>query len=231
MYAKCFKRVLDFCISLCALLVLLPLFLILAVLGIIFMKGDPFFVQLRPGKKDATGKEVMFKLLKFRTMTNETDANGVLLPDDQRLIPYGKFLRSTSLDELPQLFNIVKGDMAIIGPRPQLIRDMVFMTDDQRHRHDVRPGLSGLAQVRGRNAISWDDKLATDLEYIDDVSFLNDFHIVLQTIGKVFKREGISEDGMETGEDYGDYLLRKYQVSQDIYDTKQKEAMELASRQ
>lgn len=229
MYANCLKRVIDFLISLVALVVLSPLFLALTVLGAIFMKGNPFFTQLRPGKKDASGTEVIFKLLKFRTMTNDTDASGKLLPDDQRLIPYGKFLRSTSLDELPQLINILKGDMAIIGPRPQLVRDMVFMTDEQRLRHDVRPGLSGLAQVRGRNAISWEAKLATDLEYIQDVTFVNDCRIIIQTIGKVLKREGISEDGMETAEDFGDFLLRTGQICQQEYDMKQKTATEYIS--
>lgn len=227
MYAKCLKRVIDFLASLCALLVLLPLFVILTVLGAVFMKGNPFFTQLRPGKKDASGNEVIFKLLKFRTMTNETDASGRLLPDDLRLNSYGKFLRSTSLDELPQLINILKGDMAIIGPRPQLVRDMVFMTEEQRHRHDVRPGLSGLAQVSGRNAISWENKLSTDLEYIEKVTFKDDLQIIFQTISKVFKREGISEEGMETAEDFGDYLLRTKKITQDEYDRLQNVACSL----
>ena len=227
MYAKCLKRVIDFLVSLCALLVLLPLFAVLTVLGTVFMKGNPFFTQLRPGRKDASGKEVIFKLLKFRTMTNEKDASGNLLPDDRRLNGYGRFLRSTSLDELPQLINILKGDMAIIGPRPQLVRDMVFMTEEQRHRHDVLPGLSGLAQIRGRNAISWENKLATDLEYIQNVSFSGDVRIITETVKKVLKCEGISEEGMETAEDFGDYLLRNGKITSENYEKKQDEAMEL----
>lgn len=230
MYAKCLKRVIDFLVSLCAMLVLLPLFVILTVLGAVFMKGNPFFTQLRPGKKDASGNEVIFKLLKFRTMTNEKDASGNLLPDDRRLNGYGRFLRSTSLDELPQLINILKGDMAIIGPRPQLVRDMVFMTEEQRHRHDVLPGLSGLAQIRGRNAITWENKLAADLEYIQNVSFSGDMRIIIETVKKVFKREGISEEGMETAEDFGDYLLRIGRISSDYYKTKQNEAKSLLSK-
>lgn len=230
MYAKCFKRVIDFLASLCALLVLLPLFAVLTVLGTVFMKGNPFFTQLRPGKKDASGKEVIFKLLKFRTMTNEKDASGKLLPDEKRMNAYGRFLRSTSLDELPQLINILKGDMAIIGPRPQLVRDMVFMTEEQRHRHDVRPGLSGLAQVRGRNAISWENKLATDLEYIERVTFKGDLKIIFQTIGKVLKREGISEEGMDTAEDFGDYLLRTGKVNSKEYEQKQELALDALKR-
>ena len=153
MYAKYIKRPLDFFLSLCALIVLSPILLILIILGAVMMKGNPFFTQLRPGKD-----EKIFRLVKFRTMTCERDKNGEFLPDDVRLTKYGKFLRSTSLDELPELFNILKGDMAVIGPRPQLVRDMVFMTKEQRMRHTVRPGLSGLAQINGRNAIKWEAK-------------------------------------------------------------------------
>lgn len=227
MYAKYFKRIIDFILSFFALVVLAPLFLLLTVLGCIFMKGNPFFIQPRPGIKDAYGREKIFNLLKFRSMTNEIDTNGQLLPDDVRLIPYGKFLRSTSLDELPQLINVLKGDMAIIGPRPQLVRDMVFMTEEQRHRHDVRPGLSGLAQVRGRNAISWDNKLKADLEYVQNVTLYGDIRIILQTIVKVLKREGISEKGMETAEDFGDYLLRIGSIDLNSYDARQMSANNL----
>ena len=230
MYARCFKRVIDFLLSLCAIVVLSPLFVLLAILGAVFMKGNPFFTQMRPGRKDASGRESIFRLLKFRTMTNETDAFGKLLPDDRRLNAYGRFLRSTSLDELPQLLNILKGDMAIIGPRPQLVRDMVFMTEAQRHRHDVRPGLSGLAQVSGRNAISWENKLATDLEYVRNVTFRSDCSIIFKTVAKVLRREGISEEGMETAEDFGDYLLAKGLISQEEYEEKQAEALRLLGR-
>ena len=177
MYSKYIKRPLDFCLSLGAVLVLSPLLIILTVIGAVAMKGNPFFSQLRPGKD-----EKIFRLIKFRTMTCEKDKDGKLLPDDVRLTKYGKFLRSTSLDELPELFNILKGDMAVIGPRPQLVRDMVFMTDMQRLRHTVRPGLSGLAQVNGRNSIKWEDKLSYDLEYIENITFKEDISLIFKTI-------------------------------------------------
>lgn len=222
MYAKYIKRPLDFCLSLCAIAVLSPILLILILTGALAMKGNPFFTQQRPGKN-----EKIFKLIKFRTMTCEKDENGNLLPDDVRLTGYGKFLRSTSLDELPELFNILKGDMAVIGPRPQLVRDMVFMTDIQRMRHTVRPGLSGLAQVNGRNAIKWENKLAYDLEYIENITFWGDVKLIFETFIKVFKREDISEEGMETAEDLGDYLLRIGKVTDELYFKYQEEAKEL----
>ena len=163
MYAKFFKRIMDFTLSFFALLFLSPILLVLAIIGAIAMKGNPFFTQLRPGKIDKkTGKEKIFKLVKFRTMSNAKDKEGNLLPDEIRLNKYGRFLRSTSLDELPELWNILIGDMSIVGPRPQLVRDMVFMTAEQRTRHTVRPGLTGLAQVSGRNNISWEDKFKYD---------------------------------------------------------------------
>lgn len=222
MYAKYLKRPLDFCLSLCALIVLSPVLLILTVVGAIKMKGNPFFTQDRPGKD-----EKIFKLIKFRSMTCETDENGKPLPDDVRLTKYGKALRETSLDELPELLNILKGDMAIIGPRPLLVRDMVFMTDEQRRRHTVRPGLSGLAQVNGRNALEWKNKLNYDLEYIKNITFFGDIKIIFQTVYKVVKHEDISEEGMETGEDFGDYLLRIGDVTQAEYDEKQEESKRL----
>ncbi len=222
MYAKYIKRPMDFFLSLCAIIVLSPVLLVLMILGAIKMKGNPFFTQLRPGKD-----EKIFKLIKFRTMTCETDENGELLPDEKRLTRYGKLLRATSLDELPELFNILKGDMAVIGPRPQLVRDMVFMTDTQRLRHTVRPGLSGLAQVNGRNAIKWENKLAFDLEYIESITFFGDLKLIFKTLFKVFKREGISEEGMETALDYGDYLLQKGAITQKEYDDLQNKAREL----
>ena len=222
MYAKCWKRLLDFLLSLGALIALSPVLLILTILGAVKMKGNPFFTQPRPGKD-----EKIFKLIKFRSMTCEKDAEGNLLPDAQRLTKYGKFLRSTSLDELPELINILTGDMAIVGPRPQLVRDMVFMTPEQRRRHTVRPGLSGLAQVRGRNAISWEGKLATDLEYIENITFLGDVKIVLQTVVKVLKRSDTVREGTVSDVDFGDWLLMEGRVDQETYDGRQAEAREL----
>ncbi len=225
-YEKYFKRPLDILCSLAALIVFSWLYLILIILGTIFMQGNPFFTQERPGKD-----EKIFKLIKFRTMDNRKDKNGNLLPDEVRLNKYGRFLRSTSLDELPEVVNILKGDMSVIGPRPQLVRDMVFMTPEQRQRHCVRPGLSGLAQTRGRNAISWDKKLATDLEYIQRITFLGDVKIVIDTVNQVFFKqkgiEGSDVDEVEITDDFGDYLLKVGRVSQEEYDKKQKEAKEL----
>lgn len=221
-YAKYIKRAMDFFLSFCAITVLSPLLIILTVVGVIAMKGNPFFTQLRPGKN-----EKIFRLIKFRTMSCQTDKDGNLLPDEKRLTKYGKFLRSTSLDELPELINILKGDMAVIGPRPQLVRDMVFMTEMQRMRHKVRPGLSGLAQISGRNAINWENKLEYDIEYIQNITFLGDWKIIFFTIKKVFERADISADGMETAEDLGDYLLEKGIVDKESYDEKQADALEL----
>ena len=222
MYAKCFKRVIDFVLSLCALIVLFPILLILALIGAIAMKGNPFFTQQRPGKK-----EKIFRLIKFRTMSNAKDRDGNLLPDEVRLNKYGKFLRSTSLDELPELLNILKGDMAVVGPRPQLVRDMVFMTEQERKRHTVRPGLTGLAQCSGRNNMSWEKKFEYDLQYIQRITLFGDIKIIFKTVGKVFKRDGITEEGMATAEDLGDYLLHKGEVSREEYETRQDEAKAL----
>lgn len=221
-YAKYIKRAMDCFLSFCAIVVLSPIMIVLTVAGAIAMKGNPFFKQLRPGKN-----EKIFKLIKFRTMTCEKDKDGNLLPDDKRLTKYGKFLRSTSLDELPELINILKGDMSVIGPRPQLVRDMVFMTERQRMRHKVRPGLSGLAQISGRNAINWENKLEYDTEYIQNITFLGDWKIIFLTIKKVFERADISTEGMETAEDLGDYLLEKGVVDKESYDEKQADAIEL----
>ena len=218
-YPKYLKRILDFLLSLFAIIALSPLLLLLTIVGAIKMKGNPFFTQLRPGKD-----EKIFRLVKFRTMTCETDADGNPLPDEQRLVPYGRFLRSTSLDELPELFNILKGDMAIVGPRPQLVRDMVFMTPEQRKRHTVRQGLTGLAQVSGRNAMTWEDKLDYDLRYVENMSFMTDLFIILKTVYKVLKREGITEEGQATAMDLGDYLLANGMVNKADYSALQKEA-------
>ncbi|MBE6926314.1 MAG: sugar transferase [Ruminococcaceae bacterium] len=223
MYAKCFKRIIDFIVSLIGLAVLSPVFLILMVLGAVKMKGNPFFTQLRPGKD-----EKIFRLIKFRTMTCEKDANGNLLPDEKRLTKYGKLLRSTSLDELPELLNIIKGDMALVGPRPQLVRDMVFMTKEQRVRHSVRPGLTGLAQVSGRNNITWEQKLEYDLSYIHSgITLWGDIKILFMTVGKVFRREDTVREGTVSDMDFGDYLLKKGEVTEEIYQERQKEAKEL----
>jgi len=222
MYESFFKRGIDFVLSLLALTVLSPILLILIILGAVMMKGNPFFTQLRPGKD-----EKIFKLIKFRTMTCETDENGKLLPDEVRLVPYGKFLRSTSLDELPELINILIGNMSIVGPRPQLVRDMVFMTEEQRRRHTVTPGLTGLAQCSGRNNITWEQKFEYDLEYIKKITFIGDVKILLNTVGKVLKREDTVREGTVSDMDFGDWLLQNGSVEQSEYDEKQLEAKEL----
>lgn len=228
MYAKFWKRMIDFMLSLIALLVLSPVLLILMLIGAVAMKGNPFFTQLRPGKiSKKTGQEKIFRLIKFRTMSNAKDANGNLLPDEVRLNKYGKFLRSTSLDELPELWNILIGDMSIVGPRPQLVRDMVFMSERQRMRHSVRQGLTGWAQVCGRNGITWEAKLEYDLQYIQRITFIGDVKIILLTVRSVFKREGITEEGFDTAEDFGDYLLRENAIDIAEYKQKQSEARKL----
>lgn len=202
MYAKFFKRPIDFILSLIALIVLSPIFLILIVVGAIAMAGNPFFVQARPGKKDKNGEEKIFNLIKFRTMSNKKDKEGNLLPDAVRLNKYGRILRSTSLDELPEILNILKGDMSIIGPRPLLVQYIPRYTKEQRHRHDVRPGLTGLAQVSGRNAISWEDKFNLDLEYVNGITFKGDVKIFFATIKAVLVREGISSETSATMEEF-----------------------------
>ena len=186
MYAKYIKRPLDFFLSLCAIIVLSPILLVLTVIGAIAMKGNPFFTQQRPGKN-----EKIFKLIKFRTMTCEKDKEGNLLPDEKRLTKYGKFLRSTSLDELPELFNILKGDMAVIGPRPLLPEYLPYYTEEEKHRHDVRPGLTGLAQANGRNAITWEKIFGYDLEYVNSVTLIADIKIIFLTVYKVLKRSDV----------------------------------------
>ena len=203
MYAKCFKRVIDFTLSLIALAVLLPILLILTLIGAIAMRGNPFFTQLRPGKiSKRTGQEKIFKLVKFRTMSNAKDKEGNLLPDDVRLNKYGRFLRSTSLDELPELWNILKGDMAIVGPRPLLVKYLPLYSEEQRHRHDVRPGLTGYAQVHGRNAITWEAKFEMDVAYVRHITFLGDVKILFGTVGAVLKRDGISSETSATMEEF-----------------------------
>lgn len=202
MYPRFFKRVLDIILSVIAIVVLLPILFILTVVGAIAMGGEPFFTQERPGKKDKYGNERIFKLIKFRTMSNKRDENGELLPDEVRLNKYGSFLRSTSLDELPELFNIIKGDMSIVGPRPLLVKYIPRYTDEQRKRHNVRPGLTGLAQINGRNAISWEERFELDVKYVENLTFGNDVKIVLGTVKAVLNRDGISSETCVTMEEF-----------------------------
>lgn len=202
MYQKYFKRIIDFCAAAGALIVLSPLLLILTVTGAIAMGGNPFFTQLRPGKKGPDGQEKIFRLIKFRSMSNRKGPDGKLLPDAQRLNRYGKLLRASSLDELPELINILKGDMSLVGPRPLLVKYLPLYTEEQRRRHDVRPGLTGMAQVRGRNAISWEEKFSWDIKYIDNISFWGDMQILLSTVGSVFSRKGIHSESSVTNEEF-----------------------------
>lgn len=228
-YELYIKRLMDIVCSLAAIIVFSWLYIIVAVLVRVKLGSPVLFKQPRPGKIDPnTGREKIFYMYKFRSMSDERDENGNLLPDDVRLGKFGKALRATSLDELPEAFNILKGDMSIIGPRPQLVRDMVFMTDEQRMRHTAKPGLSGLAQTRGRNALSWDAKLATDLEYIENISFLGDVKIIVNTVKQVFLKEkgieGSDIDEVDITDDFGDYLLKAGRVSKEEYDQKMNEA-------
>ena len=197
MYARYVKRILDFILSLSAFVVLSPILLVLMILGCIFMRGNPFFTQLRPGKD-----EKIFKLIKFRTMDNRKDKDGNLLPDDIRLNKYGRILRSTSLDELPELLNIIKGDMSIVGPRPLLVEYLPRYNVEQKHRHDVRPGFTGYAQANGRNSITWEDKFKFDVYYVRNISFLLDVKIILKTIKVVLCRQGISSSTSATMEEF-----------------------------
>lgn len=212
MYRKYFKRLFDIVCSLLALVVLSPVLLVTAILVRIKLGSPVVFKQKRPGLH-----EKIFILYKFRTMTDEKDEEGNLLPDAARLTKFGRSLRSTSLDELPELWNILKGDMSFVGPRPQLIKDMVFMTEAQRKRHSVRVGLTGLAQVNGRNAISWEAKLQYDLDYLKHITFSRDLALIFRTLYKTIKRDGISEEGKETAMDLGDYLLNKKEISVEKY--------------
>ena len=221
-YEKYGKRVFDVVCATGAIVVFSPLYLGVSILVKTKLGSPVLFTQDRPGLVGPDGKETVFKMYKFRSMTDERDKNGDLLPDDVRLTKFGKWLRNTSLDELPEAFNILNGTMSVIGPRPQLVRDMVFMSDEQRMRHTAKPGLSGLAQVNGRNAISWEDKINWDLKYINKVSFKGDLKIIFDTVMKAFiKQEGITQDDMATAEDYGDYLLRTEKVDQKEYKDKQ----------
>lgn len=205
-YEKYFKRPFDILCGLLAVIIFCWLYIIVAMLVRAKLGSPVLFTQNRPGKD-----EKVFKLYKFRTMTDERDENGELLPDELRLTKFGKFLRATSLDELPEAFNIIKGDMSVVGPRPLLIKYLPYYSDDQRHRHDVRPGLSGYAQVHGRNTVNWDDKFHMDVEYVNKITFLGDMKIILQTISTAFiKQEGISSETSATMEDLVDYVKSKH---------------------
>lgn len=204
MYAKCFKRMLDFILSFGAIIVLSPILIVLTIVGAVAMGGNPFFTQERPGKN-----EKIFKLVKFRTMNNKKDKKGNLLPDEKRLTSYGKWLRNTSLDELPELFNILNGDMSIIGPRPLLVKYLPYYNKAQHHRHDVRPGLTGYAQAHGRNASTWDERFEYDLKYVKHITFIGDLKIIIDTVKIVLKRDGISAEGEATMCDFIDYVNEK----------------------
>ena len=221
MYVHYIKRCLDFLLALVALVMLSPLLLAVTLVGAVKLKGNPFFLQVRPGKD-----ERLFKMIKFRSMTNERDENDKLLPDEQRLTPYGRALRATSVDELPELVNILLGQMSFVGPRPQLVRDMVFMTPEERRRHTVRPGLTGLAQVSGRNALRWENKLALDLEYISGISFRTHVKLLFRT-SKIILFGGESSDETEVTDDYGDYLLQQGKITEAEYRQKLEQAKEL----
>lgn len=229
LYEKYIKRILDVICSLLAIIVFSWLYLIIALIVRIKMGSPVLFKQPRPGIVK-NGQETIFNMYKFRTMTDERNENGELLPDDKRLPKFGALLRKTSLDELPEAFNILKGDMSVIGPRPQLVRDMVFMSEEQRMRHTAKPGLSGLAQVKGRNAISWEEKLDWDLKYIEKITFWGDLKLVFATVISAFiKAEGISDGENATALDYGDALLREGKVSKEKYDYLQEKAKDFLS--
>lgn len=231
-YEKYVKRAIDIVCASAAIICFSPLYVGVAIL-VRFKLGSPvLFTQDRPGLIGEDGKETIFKMYKFRTMTDERDENGDLLPDEVRLTSFGKWLRSTSLDELPEAFNILNGTLSVCGPRPQLVRDLTFMTKEQRIRHTAKPGLSGLAQVNGRNAIKWEDKLDWDLKYIENVSLLEDLGIILKTVKTAFiKQEGITDGDMATAEDFGDYLLNNGKVSQEDYNNKQMEAKKILNQE
>ena len=200
MYAKFFKRLIDFLLALCALLLLSPALLLLTVIGAIAMGGNPFFLQPRPGKG-----ERIFRIVKFRTMNNRRDADGKLLPDQDRLNGYGRFLRATSLDELPELFNILVGHMAIVGPRPLVPQYLPYYTNEERRRHSVRPGLTGLAQVNGRNALQWEERFAYDLKYVERITLWGDVKILFLTVTSVFKRRNVVVRGTGRVTDFDKY--------------------------
>lgn len=221
-YEKFFKRFFDFVISFLAVIILSPFFLLTYLLSLIFLGGNPIFKQYRPGKN---GK--IFALYKFRSMTNKKDKDGNLLPDKDRITWWGKIIRKTSLDELPQLFNILKGDMSIIGPRPRMVEECVFLDETQQDRFAVRPGITGWAQVNGRNSITFDKVVQYDKEYVEKISFWFDVKIFFKTIGCVFKRSGVNKEGTVSNEFHGDYLLRTGQITKEYYDEKIKIAKQM----
>lgn len=230
-YERIIKRGIDIVCAIGAIVCFSPLFLLVALLVKIKLGSPVLFKQDRPGLIGKDGRETIFQMYKFRTMTDETDEEGNLLPDEERLTKFGKWLRSTSLDELPEVFNILNGTMSVIGPRPQLVRDMVFMTEEQRMRHTAKPGLSGLAQINGRNNIDWEDKLNWDLIYLQKVTLREDIRIVIATVSKAFiKQEGITKGNMATAEDLGDYLLNTNQVTLDTYNMKQMQARNILQK-
>ena len=229
-YEKYVKRALDVICALLTVVLFFWLYLLIAILVRIKLGAPIIFKQPRPGIMDPkTGRERIFYMYKFRTMTDERDEGGALLPDEKRLTKFGKMLRATSLDELPELFNVLRGDMTLVGPRPQLVRDMVFMTERQRMRHTAKPGMSGLAQIKGRNSVAWDDKLEWDLKYIEKVSFWGDLKIVFITIRMLLLREDAGEEfcGTDITDDYGDVLLAEGRVSREQYDLLQAKAKEM----
>ena len=205
MYKKYLKRFLDIVLSSCSLVILSPVFIILIIAGTFFMRGNPFFIQARPGKN-----EKIFRLIKFRTMDNRCDKNGNLLPDAVRLNKYGKILRSTSLDELPELINILRGDMSLVGPRPLAVQYLPYYSEEERKRHDVLPGLTGLAQINGRNAANWPERFAYDLEYVNTISFINDCKIIIETIGKVLQRGDVTVRGTGKVIDFDKYRQKEW---------------------
>ena len=231
-YERYLKRVIDVACASAALIVFWPLYAVVALLVKKKLGSPVLFTQDRPGLIGKDGKETVFKMYKFRTMTDECDENGKPLPDEVRLTPFGKKLRATSLDELPEVINLLNGTMSVIGPRPQLVRDMVFMTGEQRKRHTVKPGLSGLAQVKGRNAISWEDKFKWDLKYLENIGFRQDLDVVWETVQKVFVRNRDPEVSKEVAlaMDFGDDLLSRGLVSQEEYDALQKKAKAILER-
>lgn len=214
MYKSIVKRLIDILVSAIGLILLSPVFILIAVLVAVRLGRPVIFSQIRPGKDGN-----LFKLYKFRTMTDERDKHGDLLPDDMRMTNFGRKLRESSLDELPELFNILKGDMSLVGPRPFLVYDIVFYTDKEMYRKSVLPGLTGLAQVSGRNNITWEEKFKYDFQYIDNINFLQDMKILYRTFFKVAEQSDIATDGMETAERYGIYLLRKNRITKDEYET------------
>lgn len=219
------KRFFDIVLSVSMIILLLPVIIATGILVKINLGSPVIFTQERPGKD-----EKIFKMYKFRSMKNSTNREGKLLSDEQRLTRFGSVLRSTSLDELPELWNILKGDMSFVGPRPQLVRDMVFMTPEQRKRHQVRGGLTGLAQIMGRNSISWENKLYYDLKYLDNISFLNDLFIIIKTFKKVAAREDITMNHMATALDFGEYLLKEGKINEDQYQRGLREASEILKK-